>query len=261
MTRDMLWRILAVSIVLHPLMRAAPADSETPENPVPGEISSRPEISRAAIEAAGRSGMVQWGSLFKESLFFMSIQHGFRLATDKEVRARGGGSFFGGYIDSVANLHGWGDGDPFIVNYVGHPLQGAVAGFIWMKNDPKYRNAEIGRNSRYWKGRLRAMAFAGVYSEAFEIGPISEASIGHVQKSYPQQGFVDHVITPTVGTGWMIAEDAVDRYLIRPIETHTRNRWLRLLARSVLNPSRSFANCMTMEVPWHREDRQGVMRP
>jgi len=199
MSRHILARVVALSMVLHPLARAVPMESDASENAVPGEISTQ------SIEAAGRSGMVQWGSLLKESLVFLSIQHSFRLATDKETRARGGGSFFGGYIDSVANLRGWGDGDPFIVNYVGHPLQGAIAGFIWLKNDPQYRSAEIGRNSRYWKGRLRAMAFAGVYSEAFEIGPVSEASIGHVQKSYPQQGFVDHVITPTVGTGWMIA--------------------------------------------------------
>ncbi len=111
------------------------------------------------------------------------------------------GSFFGGYANAVGNLHAWADGDPFIVNYVGHPIPGAVCGFIWIHNDPRYRTAEIGRNRHYWTGRLRAMAFAWAYSEQFEIGPISAASIGHVQAYFPQQGFVDHVITPTVGMG------------------------------------------------------------
>ena len=77
---------------------------------------------------------------------------------------------------------------------------------------------EFGRNRRYWKEKMRGMAFAYVYSVQFEIGPISEASIGHIQSFYPQLGFVDHVITPTVGTGWAIAEDAMDRMVIQRLE-------------------------------------------
>jgi hypothetical protein len=36
----------------------------------------------------------------------------------------------------------------------------------------------------------------------FEIGPISEASIGNIQAYYPEQGFVEHVVTPVIGLGW-----------------------------------------------------------
>ncbi|HWE52148.1 MAG TPA: hypothetical protein VG273_20305, partial [Bryobacteraceae bacterium] len=201
---------------------------------------------------------VQWQSLIRQSLFFLGVEHGFRLVTDPQTREFGGGAFFSGYFNSVGNLHGWADGDPFVVNYVGHPMQGAVSGFIWMHNDPRYRTAEFGRDRRYWTGKVRAMAFAWAYSEQFEIGPVSEASIGHVQAYYPQQGFVDHVITPTVGMGWMIAEDAIDRYVIRRIESRFSNRWLRIAARGFLNPSRTFANCMEMEAPWHRENRPGI---
>jgi hypothetical protein len=95
----------------------------------------------------------------------------------------------------------------------------------------------------------------------FEIGPISEASIGHIQAQFPQQGFVDHVITPTVGLGWTLAEDSLDRYVIRFVESRTNNPYLRLLARGGLNPSRSFANVMNRELPWHRDDRPGVFKP
>ena len=93
-------------------------------------------------------------------------------------------------------------------------MQGAVAGQIWLLHDPRYNKAEFGRGRTYWKGKLRAAAFAWAFSEQFEIGPLSEASIGHIQRDFPQQGFVDHVITPSIGLSWMIAEDALDRYVV-----------------------------------------------
>ncbi len=248
-------RLAALSISLVASMHAAPLDKGVAWRVSPVLISTAP------ADTSETGGSVQWSSLMRESTLFLGIEHGFRLATDPVTRERLGGSFFGGYVKAIENLHGWGDGDPFLVNYVGHPIQGAISGYIWLQNDPRYRSAEIGRNSRYWKGRLRAMLFAAAYSEAFEIGPLSEASIGHVQAySDREAGLVDHVITPTVGVGWMIAEDAVDHYLIRPIEAHTRNRWLRILVRGLLNPSRSFANCMAFQSPWYRGDRAGVTR-
>ncbi len=209
--------------------------------------------------ASGQEGdSVQWGSLFKEALLFLGVEHTFRVSTDPGTRNGFKGSYLGGYVDSVENLHGWADGDPFIVNYVGHPIQGAVSGDIWIHNDLRYRTAEIGRNRRYWTGRLRAVAFAWAYSEQFEIGPVSEASIGHDQARFPQQGFVDHVITPVIGGAWMVAEDTLDRFVIKPIEQHTRSPWVKLLARGFLNPSRTFANSMELEVPWNRETRPGI---
>jgi hypothetical protein len=221
--------------------------------------SAMDDPAPAPTDSAGdEAGSVQWGPLFKESLFFLGVQHGFRLSTDPGVRAGLNGSFLTGYVDSVENLHGWADGDPFLVNYVGHPIQGAVSGDIWIHNDLRYRTAEIGRNRRYWTGRLRATVFAWAYSEEFEIGPISEASLGHTQARFPQQGFVDQVITPVMGGAWMIAEDTVDRFIIKKIEAHTRNPWLKIAARGFLNPSRTFANCMELELPWYRETRSGV---
>lgn len=204
---------------------------------------------------------VDWLHLAEDSLVFLAVSHTFRYASESTTRRQVHKPFFPSYFASVSNLHGWDDGDPFMVNYVGHPMEGAVAGFIWQHNDRAYRTVEFGRNRRYWKERLRGMAFAYIYSLQFEIGPLSEASIGHTQSFYPQVGFVDHVITPTVGTGWAIAEDAVDRKLIQPLETRVPNPWVRLFARGFLNPSRSFANVMTGNLPWHREDRPGVFKP
>ena len=131
-------------------------------------------------------------------------------------------------------------------------------GSCGLGSDVRYRHAEFGNSPVYWKSRLRAAAFAWVYSTQFEIGAVSEASIGAIQATPPQQGFVDHVITPTVGMGWMIAEDILDQYLVKRVEAATSNRWIRLLARSGMNPSRTFSNVLRGEAPWHRDTREGI---
>jgi hypothetical protein len=195
---------------------------------------------------------VQWRHLFDQSLRLLLIEHGFRYATEADTR-HPHRPFFQGYIDSVGAVHGWADGDPFYVNYVGHPMQGAVSGYLWTLNDTRYAGVEFGKNSEYWKSRLRAGAFAWAYSEQMEIGPISEASIGNVQASWPQEGLADHVVTPAIGLGWMIAEDALDRYLVRFVERKTQNRTVRALVRGGANPSRSFANVISGKWPWFRE--------
>jgi hypothetical protein len=92
---------------------------------------------------------------------------------------------------------------------------------------------------------LRAGAFSWGYGEWTEIGPvISEAAIGNIQAFPPQQGLVDHVVTPAIGLGWMIAEDAMDQYLVRYIERKTQNRVLRAAVRGGANPARSLANVL-----------------
>ncbi|HUI84731.1 MAG TPA: hypothetical protein VL240_10930 [Candidatus Binatia bacterium] len=203
---------------------------------------------------------VDWGHLLASTAAFLTVSHSFRYATESTTKRQIHTPFFPRYGDAVANLHGWADGDPFMVNYVGHPMQGAVSSYIWQHNDRAYRTVEFGRNRKYWKERFRGMAFAYVYSVQFEIGPFSEASIGHIQNFYPQVGFVDHVITPTIGTGWAVAEDAVDRLLIQRFEARVSNPWLRVAARTALNPARSFANLLTGNLPTHRDDRPGVLQ-
>ncbi|MDX1980606.1 MAG: hypothetical protein SFV51_10080 [Bryobacteraceae bacterium] len=202
---------------------------------------------------------MQWGSLLRQSMFFLSVQHGFRLATEPGTREGTRGSYFKGYLRSLRNLHGWADGDPFYVNFIGHPMQGAVSGNLWLQNDPRYRRYEIGKDPRYWKGRVRALTYSFAYSTQFEIGPLSEASIGQIQSHYPQVGFVDHVVTPVIGTGWQIGEDWIDRFVIRRIEDRVSNAYVRMFVRGGLNPARSMANLMAGKPPWHRYTRSGVL--
>lgn len=187
------------------------------------------------------------------------MQHSFRLMTEAGTREGMGGPFFTDWGRSVGNMHGWSDGDPFLVNYIGHPLQGAVTNFVWIQNDvARYRYAEFGRSRDYWKSRLRATAWSWAYSTQFEIGPLSEASIGNVQNSWPQVGFVDHIVTPSMGLAWTLAEDALDRYIIRRFEDRVSNSYARLMVRSWLNPGRSMANILALRVPWARDTREGV---
>ena len=51
------------------------------------------------------------------------------------------------------NMKHWSDGDDFVVNDVGHPMEGAVFGRMFLQNDPK-SFVQIGRHNGYWKSRL-----------------------------------------------------------------------------------------------------------
>jgi hypothetical protein len=209
-------------------VNAIPPELVIPVTPVAPIVPIAPIAPRGTEYTSDKKWTgVDWSALLRESFAFLSLEHGFRYLTEQGTRYPHT-PFFKGYVDSVSNLHGWSDGDPFIVNYVGHPMQGAVTGFLWAENDRKYRMVEFGENRWYWKSRLRAAAYSWAYSEQFEIGALSEASLGHVQAFFPQQGFVDQVATPAIGLGWMIVEDALDKYVIRRVEAHTTNGVVRM---------------------------------
>ena len=198
-----------------------------------------------------------WGPALRQSLLFLGVEHGFRM-TQLYTRKRLAGPFFQDWFDSVGGTSGWGDNDAFSANYIGHPMQGAISSYIHIQNDPGGIYQEFGRDPAYWKSRLRAMVWAAAYSVQFELGPLSEASIGNVGQKKGTAGAVDLVVTPTAGFGWTVTEDLLDRYVILGLERRNQNRVLRGFARSLLNPSRSFANLMRAKPPWHRDTRGGV---
>jgi hypothetical protein len=227
-----------------------------------GATSSAPQQSDRFLQPVNvqkQSDSVEWGHLLWDSAKFLMFLHAYRLANEKETREGLSGPFFEGYANAVGSIHGWNDGDPFETNYINHPMEGGVAGFLWVAHDPRYRQAEFGRSSEYWKSRLRAMAYAAAFSLQFEIGPISEASIGNVQDAAPgKAGVVDWVITPTVGFLWMVGEDAMDQYVVKKLEVRTDSHFKRLVLRSALNPTRSLANMMQGKAPWNRDTRAGI---
>ena len=145
----------------------------------PAAVADSPQRHPEELPGQG----FQWKPALLQSGLFLGVQHSFRLVTEPGTREELKGRFFPDYAAALKGVRGWGDSDPFIVNYVGHPFEGAVAGYIQVHNDPRFQRAEFGSSSLYWKSRLRAMAFAGVYSAQFEVGPLSEASIDNVGKS------------------------------------------------------------------------------
>lgn len=254
-------------------------DKHVESRETPGANSSSPEGAASTNSSSGQStsaGLphneftaiepvmprkipppkVQWRQLMGASLRYLGVMHSFRLATEAGTRyGLTHNSFWGGYMSALGAMHGWSDGDSYYENYLGHPIQGAVSAYIWIHDDPRYRNVEFGKNPDYWKSRLRAYAYAWAFSEQFEVGLLSEASIGNIQRYCCQYGFVDHVITPNGGILWVVGEDMVDKYVVRRIEDSTHNLGLRIGARIVLNPVQSFANFMNLEYPWYRENR------
>lgn len=191
----------------------------------------------------------------RESFFFLGVQHGMRMVQHK-TRNQLDGPFFHDYIDSVTGLNGWGDGDSVLTNYVGHPMMGAITGFVYVQNDPHGYRAEFDLRSKpYWISRLRAMGWAAIYSTQFELGPVSEAAIGNVGKTRGTAGAVDLVMTPIGGFGWMVAEDAVDKHLIRRLE-EGRSDAAKRFVRIFFSPNRSVANVLRLKKPWHRDTRR-----
>ena len=200
-----------------------------------------------------------WEVALIESGVFLGFQHGFRMM-QKKTRRELGGPFFRDWKQSVKNLRGWGDGDNFFTNYIAHPGQGAITGRIFINNSDRSKKQEFGKSKKYWESRLKAMAWSAVWSTQFELGPISEASLGNVglrqKNGHSTMAYVDLVMTPVTGTGLVIAEDAVDRYFLRNwLEKKTSNKFVIKIFRSLSTPTTSIANILHLKMPWKRSNR------
>jgi hypothetical protein len=196
-----------------------------------------------------------WKGAIADSLRLLLVEHTTRIVFQHKTRRELSGSFFGDYRRALKTPHTWDDGDKWGVNYVGHPIHGAAAGFIWLDHEDGSHDPALGFSREYWASRGRATAWAAAYSLQFEFGPVSEASIGNVGLQPDTTGWVDHVITPAGALGFMVVEDALDRYVIARIESWTANRLVRAAARIALNPSRTLSNGVQGRAPWSRAVR------
>lgn len=228
-----------------------PAD-ETAMETADASAQGEPPVDLAQLPPASST----WRGAVTDSLRLLMIEHTTRIAFQEKTRRELGGPFFADYVRSVKVPGSWGDGDGWMVNYVGHPIHGAASGFIWLDHEDGAHDPSIGFSRDYWSSRGRALAWAAGYSFQFEFGPMSEASIGNVGLRENTTGWVDHVVTPVGALGFMVAEDAVDRYFITRIEQWTDNRLLRAAARVGLNPSRALSNIAQGRWPWHRAGRE-----
>ncbi len=195
----------------------------------------------------------RWKPAIGQSLLFLAVQHGYA-TTQPKTRAALKGKFLKDYFRSVRSLHGWDDGGRFFTNYIAHPMQGALTGYIQIQNDPRGMRQKFGGDKAYWISRAKAMAWSAAWSTQFEIGLISQASIGNVGLQ-GKQTWEDIIVTPTAGTGLIVLEDAIDR-ITRPfIESRTNNKYIRIFSRMLLNPTRNFGNLLRFEKPWKRDVR------
>src|SRR5215217_2137064 len=193
-----------------------------------------------------------WSTAIKQSLVFLGVQHGYAM-TQPKTRRDLSGPFFKDYGRSVKSLHGWADGGRFFTNYIAHPMQGSFLGFIQIQNDPKGMSLSFDKSSAYWRSRLKALAWSAAWSTQFEIGPISQASIGNVGL-HGKQTYVDLVVTPVGGFGLLVLEDFADKHIIRMIERRNAgNFYIKVASRTFLNPTRSVANLLRLKAPWCRD--------
>lgn len=228
---------------------------------VNGESALAQEMILPQTPGGGNNGVsgpsFEWQPALKQSFTFLTLQQTFRIGTQTGTREELRGPYFKDWFTSVGNIRGWDDGDSVLANYVGHPMEGAIAGYIQVQNDPRYRKLQFGDNG-YWKSRFKAFIFSAAFSTNYELGPLGDGAIGNVGKQPGTKGAVDLVVTPTLGLGWMVTEDMLDRHLISRIEHKIHSPAARLLIRSWLNPSRSMANVLRGRWPWWRDDRGGV---
>lgn len=221
-----------------------------------------------------------WKGLLLQSFSFDMLQNATRIMTadQKDRHLLLNKPFWSNYWASLQqfNMRRWNDGDSIPVNYIGHPMQGAIAGYIEVQNDPRGRSLMISRTKEYWHSRFRAFLWNAAYSTQWEIGPLGEAAVFNSGGfTYPircnkhpgtpdycespnsvytnNTGWVDFIITPVVGALWLMGEDTIDRYISDPLVRHNPNNFGWKVVRSSLNPPRSLANMLRGRYPWYRD--------
>jgi len=210
--------------------------------------------------AAFRRPQFHWKPAIQQSLIMLSVQHAFRLTQKKTVDELGG-NFFKDWFDSAKALRGWRDGDTNFINYFAHPLQGATTGRIYLNNSDRAKKLDFSLSREYWRSRMKALIWSAAWSTQFELGPISEASIGNVGKTWKNghctMAYVDLVVTPVMGTAVLIGEDAIDKYVLKNwIERGSDNKVKIRILRTFLTPSLSASNLLRGKAPWKRDNRE-----
>jgi|KBSMisStaDraftv2_1062788.scaffolds.fasta_scaffold07716_8 hypothetical protein len=230
-------------------------DAPTAQRDIPFDQEFEEGIRRPRSEAPRRSAIVDWKPIVNQTFALLTMEQGFRMVQPK-TRDHLGGRFFADWFACVGNLHGWNDGDSAFTNYIGHPIHSSWAAYIEIHNDALGRNLEFENSGRYWGSRLRALAWAELYEIQWHIGPISEASIGHVGRPGTHTlGYVNLVTSAPGGFGWVVLEDWLDRRIVRRQEAGTVDLSKRRVYRMLLNPSKAVANLLRIKKPWFRDSR------
>ncbi|MFZ0744733.1 MAG: acyloxyacyl hydrolase [Terracidiphilus sp.] len=247
-------------------------DSPSPEPSTglgvsPGEINHVPLSECPDDETHARECRVHWHQLIITSSVFNAFQNAGNLYTGYWYRYETTtGAWFQRWFNSDLGWRWeqWSDGNPFLDDYIGHPMMGSITNYMWIQNDPKGMTVDFGNNREYWNSRLRATLFSTAYSFEWKFGPFGEAGVGHngdhttdVVNGQLQNdtGDVELVTTPLGGLGWNVAEDILDKYVVQKFEARPHGTFA-LVAISFLTPSRATANIFRFRPPWYRDGRQ-----
>ncbi len=232
-----------------------------------------PKLTTAERDAGCQSGTlrgkpcrVSWLPILWQTFEATAIENTGNIALDDETRNDlTHHPYWATYIKCVHQFRyrQWRDDDDFMVDYVGHGMQGAIVASVFEQNDPKARSLVYVNNGNYWRSRLKAMAWITVFEVQWKIGPAGEASIGNsglntyftprVQgRSTNETGFQDFVDTPIVGFGWNVAEDAIDRFVMPHIWKRTHNKLI-LSVLFPLTPCKAAANILRYKPFYYRD--------
>jgi hypothetical protein len=226
------------------------------------------------LTAEDRKG-IHWGALMRQWWMDISFEQSYRVLMESKTRDQLNGRFFHEWLDDVAQYrYGlWNDGDRFFTSYLGHPLQGAVIESIfWQNNDGVRFSEQDFHSAAYRKALVQAFAFAAVDAVQWKLGPVSEASIGHVglpahwwdtpyfcnlthAYCHPRTGLNDLIMNEVGGTAMTIGFQWIDKHFQKPMEDRIHNRALIDTMRIFTNPPQSMANFFRFRTPWYRDNR------
>jgi hypothetical protein len=253
-------------------------DDTIPSDPSSQTTSSAVSNPDTTGISEGEKESFHWGRALKEAGTFLVIEQAWVVHTDFPwvVSERGipFNHYWRDYKQSLTRWWevGWSAGENPMYNYVGHPIQGAITEYIFFQNDPKSRYLEFSKSKAYWISRVKATIFNGVYSTQWSIGPISEMTVEKygsndrppwtasnaypcnpkIQQCYWGVGKVNLVMTPVGGLGWVLAEDWMDKNIVRRVERKTTNRLFIDTVRCTFNPIRAAGNILHGNRPWFR---------
>ena len=232
-----------------------------------------PDASVAVSPDPKRSGGIHWGSLMREWWLNLSMEQTERILQESKTRDQLSGRFFHDWITTVSmyRFDRWNDNDKWITSYLGHPTQGAIVAAIFWQNDDHVRFSDQDfHNAAYRKALLQAFAFVTFDAVQFKLGPLSEASIGHVgypARSWdrdckalhipcvPRTGMNDLVMNEVGGLAMTIGFHWLDKHLQKRIEGRVHSRALIDTTRILTNPPQSWANIVRFRAPWFRDNR------
>jgi hypothetical protein len=157
---------------------ARPIAATPPQESMPSAFAAASPIAGSEVP---KSHKWDWKASTVQTLEFTLFDHLARLAMDPSLRSQllhqpfvhDWFASYGGY-----DLKRWSDGDDFLVDDVGHPLQGAITSRLYLQNNPR-SFVPISKNRNYWVPWGQSMIWAAIWQVEWKVGPLSETSIGN----------------------------------------------------------------------------------